>query len=237
MQNNAIILFTRIPVPGKTKTRLQPFLTGEECCLLQQAFLTDIYRVLRVAETPCDIVVCYNPEGNVAGLEAILPKAHIFFPQQGEGLGEKMHNAIRHVLENGYNSCLLIGSDIPLLQPTAIDDALRLLGSHDIVLCPTADGGYYLIGMNEPCEDVFRLEYGTSGVLEKTLEAAASAGKTCAIGQSTMDIDNPQDLFSLAQILAQENSPKCEATRKVLKKLLHGRSDINAHRSRTNHKI
>ena len=216
MKDNAVILFTRIPAPGKTKTRLQPFLTAGECCLLHRAFIRDIYHVLQKTETDCDIIACYMPEGDSAEIDALLPSAHAFLPQCGRDIGERMHNAIAQVLEKGYNRCLLIGSDLPLLRSEAVDEAFRLLESRDIVLCPTDDGGYYLIGMKEPCEKVFHLEYGVSTVFEKTLAAAALCGKTCATGASTMDIDDSEDLLRLKERLAFETPSTCPETRSVL---------------------
>jgi len=220
VEESAIILFTRIPLPGKTKTRLQPFLTAEECCLLQSAFIRDIYEVLRGTKTACDIFVCYTPKGNLADLRALLPEARIFFPQQGKTLGERMSNAIRHVFDKGYNRCILTGSDLPLLHSCAVDDAFNLLEKHDIVLCPTEDGGYYLIGMKQLCEEVFRLEeYGVSSVFEKTLAAAAKCGRTCAVGHNTMDIDEKEDLVKLQKMLAADSNLECKETRIVLKEI------------------
>ncbi|MCL1994337.1 MAG: TIGR04282 family arsenosugar biosynthesis glycosyltransferase [Spirochaetes bacterium] len=218
-KTNAIILFTRIPVPGKTKTRLLPMFTMDECCLLQSAFLMDVWQVLTKAKGDCDIIVCYTPEGNLDDLSRLLPGAHLFFPQQGKGIGEKMHNAICRALATGYSRCILVGSDLPLLRSAALDKAFELLETNDMVLCPTEDGGYYLIGMKEPCESIFTLKYGISTVFEKTMKAAKAAGKTCATGDSTMDIDEPDDIFRLVEMLKQESDSVCPQTRNVLKKL------------------
>jgi hypothetical protein len=213
VKENAVILFTRIPVPGKTKTRLQPFLTPDECCRLQSALIRDIYQVLQGIETACDILVCHTSCGDPVELRALLPAAGVFFPQRGDGMGERMHNAIYQTLEKGYRRCLLIGSDLPLLQASAVDEAFCLLESRDVVVCPTEDGGYYLIGMKDPCEAVFRLEYGDAAVFEKTLAAAAHCGKTYAVGACTMDIDKPEDLLRLKEKLVQEDLPACPETR------------------------
>ena len=219
MNDTAVILFTKIPIPGKTKTRLQPLLSADECCLLQSAFIRDVYRALQQTQTCCDVVVYHTIEGVLEDLQALIPEASAFFPQQGQDLGEKMHNAICHTLNAGYSRCVLIGSDLPLLRADAIDEALRLLQNHDMVLCPTEDGGYYLIGMNEPCEGVFRLKYSVSTVFEGTLSLAEQYGKTCAVGQTTMDIDEPSDLFRLIERLNQEDQDQCPATRALLESL------------------
>jgi hypothetical protein len=222
LKDNVVILFTRIPVPGKTKTRLMPFLTGEECCLLQRAFLCDVFDVLRGVDAECDIVVAYEPEGDVPELIELLPGAKEYFPQHGGDLGERMLNAIDRMLTSGYGRCLLIGSDMPLLKPDFITGAFRSLDSHDIVLNPTEDGGYYLVGMKEPCEELFRLEkYGVSSVFEKTMAAAETSGKTVAVGAPTMDIDTPEDFIRLKERLEQEKQETCPETRKALKIMLN----------------
>lgn len=218
MKENMVILFTRIPIPGKTKTRLQPYLSGEECCLLQKAFLRDVYRALQGLRADCDIAVCYAPKGDPDELEGLLPNAHLFFPQRGQSLGERMYDAICRMLGAGYRRCLLIGSDLPLLRAQAVEDAFALLEERDLVACPTEDGGYYLIGMKEPCgREIFDLEYGVSTVFEGLLAAAAKAGKTCAVGAPTIDIDNREDLWKLTERLSQEDPSVCRETRKILR--------------------
>ena len=221
MKSNAIILFTRIPVPGETKTRLQPFLTMEECCRLQKAFIQDIHQVLGKVETACDIIISYTPKGNLEDLKTLLPKSCLFSPQKGRDIGEKMHNAILHSLEAGYKKCILIGSDIPMLKEAVLDEAFVMLDNSDIVLCPTEDGGYYLIGMKEPCEEVFRLEYGISTVFDKTLEAARAARKSCSVGECAMDIDEPCDLHRLRERLNETTN--CPKTKTVLGELYRER--------------
>jgi len=217
----AVVLFTRIPIPGKTKTRLQPFLTGEECCLLQKAFLLDIFNVLKEVKPGCDIIVCYSQEGPLDELSELLSAANFFFPQREGTLGEKMHEIICTALSIGYARCLLIGSDLPLLKAHDVGGAYKLLDESDVVLCPTEDGGYYLVGMKEPCEELFHLEeYGVSTVFERTVAAAEKAGKTCAEGVVTMDIDVPDDLFRLAERLKHEPDDVCPETRRVLGEIL-----------------
>ena len=220
MKDNVVVIFTRIPVPDRTKTRLQPLLSGEECCQLHRAFLFDLYSVLRLSEPMCDIFVYYVPEGDLGELKALLPDAMSYIPQVGDGLGDKMHNAISHMLSLGYKKCLLMGSDVPLFKGDMLHEAFCLLDNSDIVICPTVDGGYFLVGMKEPCEAVFSIdEFGTSSVYEKTVSAAKASGKTCAVGPCTFDIDEPDDLFKLFEQLELEDPEFCSETRKVLRNL------------------
>jgi len=219
MRDSVLILFTRIPIAGMTKTRLMPLLSSEDCRLLHRAFLHDIHLTLQRVDSKFDLVVYYTPDGDISQLEELLPSANAFLPQNGKTLGSKMHNAITDMVGFGYKKCLLMGSDIPLLTPKAINEAFYLLDDRDIVLCPTTDGGYYLIGMKEVCPEVFSLdEYGLSDVLDKTIKAAVRAGKSYALGEPTRDIDEPEDLCILAKILTMEGFADCPETKNVLSK-------------------
>ena len=109
----ALICFTRPPAPGRTKTRLMPLLSGEECAALHTAFLRDIAAVC--GRVDADLYVAYAPEGDWGILRELFPAALDLFPQDGEGLGERMHRALSRVLALGYDACVLIGSDLPEL--------------------------------------------------------------------------------------------------------------------------
>jgi glycosyltransferase A (GT-A) superfamily protein (DUF2064 family) len=188
-----------------------------------------MFQELKKLQASCDIFICHTTEGNLADFKALLPDAGAFFPQHGQCLGEKMHNSIRHVLEKGYGRCLLIGSDLPLIRAEAAADAFDMLGTHDVVLCPTEDGGYYLIGMKEPCEGIFQLQYGNTGVFKGTLALIEQHGKTWAAGKAAMDVDNPQDLARLAQKLKSEDTSICPNTRAVLEKFAKRRKFCGAY--------
>jgi rSAM/selenodomain-associated transferase 1 len=205
---------------------LRPLLSDDECCEIQRAFVTDVFDMLQGGLVNYDIFVCYSPEGNLDDLISITKNAKSHFRQEGSDLGEKMYNAFCHVLAIGYQRCLLIGSDIPLLKSEQIDEALQLLESSDMVLSPTEDGGYYLVGMKEPCLEIFKLEeYGISNVFEKTIAAANRAGKSCATGTMLADVDEPDDLYRLAEELKNEDSNVCVETRKVLSEVLPERGE------------
>lgn len=214
MKDRAIILFTRIPIPGQTKTRLQPFLSGDECCILQEAFINDIYTMIK--SIGIDIFLCYTPLGDIDKLKTIITDDISFIPQRGDTLGEKMYNAISDVLNFGYDSCVLIGSDIPLIESEHIKKAFSLLLYSDMVISPTEDGGYYLIGMKEVCKDIFTIEYGNNSVMEETCNVMKNIGKSYRIGTSNFDIDEKEDLFKLMDILKNDKSNKCKQTKRAL---------------------
>lgn len=193
----AIICFTRVPRPGLTKTRLLPVLTPEQCARLHWAFLRDLAAVYQ--QTDAHLFVAYVADPEWEQLKSVFPHAG-FLLQKGNDLGEKMYRAIRTVLDLGYGSVILTGSDLPMLSAAHLESGFEALEETDIAIGPTSDGGYYLIGMKKPCRDVFRVEgYGGSTVFENTVAAAKNAGLSVGIAALCDDVDTPQDLAALTK--------------------------------------
>jgi len=193
----ALICFTRLPRPGRTKTRLMPFLSEGQCARLHLAFLQDLSRVY--GQMDADLFVAYAPDPHWDELRALFPMAADFFPQEGLSLGERMHQAILRVLNLGYDAAVLTGSDLPLMGKEHLYSGFRALEAADVAIGPTADGGYYLIGMKKACPALFRdQEYGGATVFENTLAAAKAAGCTVDMALCCSDVDRPEDLQRLA---------------------------------------
>lgn len=212
----AIICFTRVPVPGKTKTRLMPLLGGENCAALHTAFLRDIAAACETAGT--SLFVAHTPEDDPKPLKNIFPTNCRFFPQQGADLGARMDHALTCVLSKGFDACILIGGDLPLLTPDHLRAAFTALESADMTLGPTSDGGYYLIGLRHPCSEVFRdQQYSTASVFDHTIAAARAAGLTCSRAPLCDDVDTPEDLSTLWQIIQHCDSH----TSRFLRSLIH----------------
>ena len=196
---NAVICFTRVPKPGVTKTRLLPVLKPEQCVGLHWAFLKDLAEIYR--QLDAHLFVAYTPDRDWEILKTVFPHAG-YLPQKGADLGEKMYRAIRKVLDLGYESVLLTGTDLPMMTTGHLNSGFAALEDHDIVIGPTSDGGYYLIGMKKPIRDVFRVEgYGGSSVFENTLIAAHDAGHTVGLAMPCDDVDTPEDLWNLTKTM------------------------------------
>lgn len=201
----AIICFTRVPIPGKTKTRLMPLLGGEHCAALHTAFLRDIAR--ECAAVDADLFVAHTPEDDAAPLRDIFTRCRGIFPQTGDDLGTRMDNAISHVLSLGFDACVLIGADLPLLTAEHLRAAFAALEKADMTLGPTSDGGYYLIGLRRPCSAVFHgHKYSTSSVFENTMASAATAGLICTAAPLCDDVDTPEDLKTLWNTVSHSDS-------------------------------
>lgn len=214
----ALILFTRVPEPGKAKTRLEPELSPEQCAQAQRAFLRDIFAACLVPDE-WDTLVFYGGEGPLEDLKRLLPGQCEFYPQRGADLGAKMDSAIRSALAMGYAECVLTGTDVPELSRDIIAEAFTKLADNDLVLGPTLDGGYYLIGSRIECTAVFTGQtYGSGSVLANTLAAARGAGLSCAVTHLMQDVDEPEDLRALSLRLAQSDEA-CPSTRAFLLEL------------------
>lgn len=117
------------------------------------------------------------------------------FMQSGEDLGDKMHNAFQVGFNFGYKSICIIGTDCLDLTEQIIAEAFQHLLTHDVVIGPAADGGYYLLGMNSLHESFFKNKaWSTESVLTHTLHDANSAGLSVFQLQVLTDIDRVEDL-------------------------------------------
>lgn len=198
-KDKAYIIFTKIPEKGKVKTRMKPFYDDDQCLQLQKALIYDgLRRGGKLQEKGVSLFFAWSGKpSQLRELEAMAAEAGVeivFFPQRGEGLGQRMDNALRDVLAMGYSKCVLTGTDSPQLSSGDIMDAFRCLEERDLVFTPTEDGGYCLVGARRPCSQAFMLErYSHGAVMKETLERIPG-DVTWELLPETFDIDVPADL-------------------------------------------
>lgn len=214
----AVIIFTRIPEPGKTKTRMMPHLTARQCAVLHSCFLKDI--TAQCKECGADLFVSYTPEKGKEKLKELIGFMGGWFLQQGENLGERMYRAIAEVLSRGYGSCVLVGADVPEIKARQLDRAFRILEVRDAVFGRTTDGGYYLVGMKRPIKEAFALdEYGHGTVLEETVRSMKTAGYTVGYVETLSDMDTCEDLRGYCQRMCNDKTLQKSFTGKYLAKI------------------
>lgn len=218
-KKRAIIIFTRVPAAGQTKTRMMPYLSPQECRELHCCFLRDI--AVSCRKVKADLFVCYTPEGQADELKNIFGDAAGYFPQEGESLGERMENGIRRVLKRGYHACVLIGTDIPEIRDGDFRQAFAVLEKCDVVFGPTADGGYYLVGMKALHREVFDGQsYGHGSVLANTVQALAAAQLSVGHIRMLHDLDTKEDLCGYRERMREfPELQRTETGRYLLKKL------------------
>ena len=192
---HAVICFTRVPKAEKTKTRLMPRLSGEQCAQLHWAFLRDLSHIYDALDA--ELLVAHTPDPDWEDLKEVFPGA-VFFPQEGDDLGEKMNHALNLALSMGYDKCILTGSDLPLMTKDHLQSGFDTLEQADVTLGPTSDGGYYLVGVKAPAPYLFENQtYGAGSVFLNACAAVAAAGKTFCQALPCDDVDTPEDLRAL----------------------------------------
>ena len=177
----ALTVMAKAPRPGKVKTRLQPPLTAEQAAAMNVCFLRDTTENLAsvAAGGRAAGMISYTPLGDESLFNGLVPDAFSLILQRGDGFGERLLAAVEDVLACGFGSVCLIDSDSPTVPVEAFAQAVEELAKDGdrIVLGPTADGGYYLIGMKRAHAVVFeRITWSTGTVYAETCARARAAG-------------------------------------------------------------
>lgn len=198
-----LAIMAKAPRAGAVKTRLCPPLRPPEAAELARCFLLDaVDRVAAVAGVRP--VLAYAPVEARSEFESVAP-GFALLAQQGEDLGARQTRLVSEILDLGHEAALMIGTDSPTLPAECVDEAVALVMARDVdlVLGPTDDGGYYLIGLRRPCPALFQgMPWSTSAVLARTLERAQRLGLRVACLPAWFDVDTKADLERLAAELA-----------------------------------
>jgi len=198
-----LAVMAKAPRAGAVKTRLCPPLRPPEAAELARCFLLDaVDRVGAVAGTRP--VIAYAPLEARGEFESLAP-GFALLAQQGDDLGARQSRLLTEVLALGHEAALVMGTDAPTLPRECLDEAVSLVMAPDVdlVLGPTDDGGYYLVGLRVPCPALFEdIPWSTSAVLSRTLERAQRLGLRVACLPAWFDVDTKADLERLAAELA-----------------------------------
>ncbi len=218
--SNAVILFARQPVPGQVKTRLQSEWPADTVCRIYEAFLEDArLQLLALEKTDCFVSIQSNFGKDY--FEPFAAGGFRLIEQVGEDLGQRLQQAFAGRFEEGYERVVIIGSDSPTLPVDYIQQALQ--SATDLVLGPSTDGGYYLIGMAGQVTDVFAgIDWGTDRVLALTLEKVKQSRASLSLLPPWYDVDTPDDLRFLETHLGLMVEARLEGgvtTRKVIEEL------------------
>jgi uncharacterized protein len=206
----AVILMAKAPRAGQAKTRLSPLLSPQESAELAASLFADVAAWAR-AIAPA-LFVAYAPADGDATLASLLPEQSVsgWLEQRGRDLGERLAHATEAIFARGYRPLVVVGIDSPTLPPKYPAEALRLLerGAADLVLGPTEDGGYYLLGLSRPAPGLFeRVEWSTPRAYEQTARNAARLSLRLAEIPRWYDVDTPADLLRLRrELFADEDA-------------------------------
>ena len=190
MKESALIIFQKKPERGKVKTRLANTIGDEKAVEVYQYLLDHTHRQAALLKVPT--FVFFEKEEQP---EYLLNNNYHSALQESGNLGDKMKAAFRKVFEQGYRKIIIVGTDCLELDAEILNQAFYLLQSHEIVLGPAKDGGYYLLGMKKLYPRLFENKnWSTSTVLSDTMNDIKTLALNVHLLKELTDVDIYQDL-------------------------------------------
>lgn len=207
---NHLGLFAKFWEPGRVKTRLAATLGDQLACELYEIFLFHLLDSIAPVSTRATVV--FSPPNRQVDFQAAIPTGWMLEPQVEGDLGDRMRNFFagrlpdaesKHSTKSGVK-VVVVGADCPQLSSVEIQTAFDRLDENDVVIGPSTDGGYYLLGMQGSLVEVFdNIDWSTSSVLEQTIQRVNQQGKSHALLAERTDVD---DEIALQQMLANLSS-------------------------------
>ena len=196
MMKLRLVIFTRLPEPHKTKTRLIPALGPEGAAEMQREMT--LYTLTRVREFaaryPVSVEVRFEG-GDAEKMAACFGNDLSYRPQGPGDLGRRMAAAFAEAFDEGTERTVIIGTDCPEITPKLVRESFDRLAACGVVLGPATDGGYYLIGLRRPAPELFTgIPWGSERVLDDTLRRAGELSLKVSLLETLSDVDRPEDL-------------------------------------------
>jgi rSAM/selenodomain-associated transferase 1 len=195
--DRVLVIMAKAPRPGEVKTRLTPSLTPMAvtafyCCLLNDT--------LALARSLSDVdVAIMCPDSDVNELAQLAGNQATVVAQKGEGLAAGLTSVFAHFAEGHQRRIIAFNSDSPHLPGSVLEDGFEMLAAHDVVVGPTHDGGYYLVGAKASHPTLFAHDgMGTSSALDRLLSRARALELSLGFAEPFYDIDMADDLTRLA---------------------------------------
>jgi len=209
--HEALVIMARYPEEGAVKTRLARDLGPLLTLRLYRAFIDDLAG--KFGSLPRPLIWFYIPESSP--FPQLFSRRYPCRPQAGSSLQERMLRIFEDLFGEGFQRVVVIGADVPHIPVEAVEDAFALLSATDVVLRPSCDGGYHLIGLRAAGDLFSRISMGTNRVLRETVERAASMGLSAHCLAPSFDVDTIEDVKRLIRFLAETDDP-LPRTREVM---------------------
>lgn len=194
-------VFVKYWEPGKVKTRLAATLGDEATAEIYRQFVLTLIR--RFSRTGDERVLCFAPDDRAAAFREVAGSDWFVKPQSSGNLGERMIGFFDSHFRNGAERVVLIGSDSPTMPTEHVESAFRLLSETDVVLGPTEDGGYYLIGASRDVAGIFEeIDWSTPQVWDQTIARLCELQLSYESLPQWYDVDERADLLRLRDELS-----------------------------------
>lgn len=203
--DRVLVIMAKAPRPGAVKTRLVPSLSPEAVIDFYRCLL---YDTLLLAQSLSDIQIAIMcPQSDVAELEQFVDQKANIVPQKGAGLAAALTSVFANFANPGRRRIIAFNSDSPHLPPSVLREAFEMLRAHDIVVGPTHDGGYYLVGAKAEHPTLFANDgMSTSSALQRLLSRTRTLDLSVAFASPFYDVDVADDLSRLAMELRLDSS-------------------------------
>ena len=211
-QNRTLVIMAKAPRRGMVKTRLTPNLPSSAVTELYRCLLEDTVALARSLTGIEVAVMC--PEQDWDELTRFLGEAITIVAQKGEGLAAGLTSVFRHFTAAAPQHVIAFNSDSPHLAPSILQRAFDVLATHDVVIGPTHDGGYYLVGAKTAHPSLFEGDgMGTRSALDQLLTRTKVLDLSTGFTEPFYDIDITDDLMQLGQELrlAPSRAPRTAA--------------------------
>jgi rSAM/selenodomain-associated transferase 1 len=208
-RDRVLVIMAKAPRPGAVKTRLAPSLSFDAVVAFYCCLLADTLRLARSLRDVEVAIMC--PDSDVEELARLAGNQASVIAQHGEGLAAGLTSVFAHFTEEHQRLVIAFNSDSPHLPRSVLEDAFESLSAHDVVVGPTYDGGYYLVGVKTSHPALFEGDgMGTSSALERLLSRVRALELSLGLVDPFYDIDVSDDLTRLASELrlAPERAPR-----------------------------
>jgi rSAM/selenodomain-associated transferase 1 len=210
--DRTLVIMAKAPKPGRVKTRLAQHLPLPAITAFYRCLLEDTIALARSLSTVQIAMMC--PGMDVTELVSVVDGQVQVLAQEGDGLAAGLTSVFAHFANGARQRIIAFNSDSPHLPPSILEAAFEILTSHDVVVGPTHDGGYYLVGAKAMHPALFESDgMGTANALERLLSQAETLGLSTGFTAPFYDIDVASDLLQLAAELrhAPARAPRTAA--------------------------
>jgi rSAM/selenodomain-associated transferase 1 len=212
MSDAALVIMAKHPLPGRTKTRLTPPLTPDQAAALYEALLRDTIELAAGIDT-VDLAVAVTPPEAIDYFRPLVPSGTRLLPVECPHIGSCLNQVLAALLQDHMKAAAL-NSDGPTVPAAYLRQAFVELDDHDVVIGPSEDGGYYLIGLRQPWPALFEgIVWSSPSVTPQTVARAQELGLRVSLLPIWHDVDMVADLERL----------RCEVLTLPLQTLVHTR--------------